>query len=124
MITSEIVGDIVQVILRDPADLATLGLEKPSLFLHVVGVDELGVWTAHPGYPVTRINDDEGKPLPAEEQIRTEVDANFLIRWEQIATIVHFPNRKGFDFPSPYEKHIGFVIPEDEMKEDGKEEDS
>ena len=114
MTINDIVGDIVQIVLKEPDDLAGLGFDKPSLFLKVVGVDEMGVWVIHPSYMVVRVNDEEGKPLPEEEQVHTQVDANFLIRWEQIATIVHFPNREGFDFPDPFEKHIGFVVPSDE----------
>ncbi len=117
MMTSEIVGDIVQVFLKEPGDLAILGFDRPSHFLKVVGVDELGIWAIHPSYTVVRVNDEDGKPLPVDEQIHQRLDANFLIRWDQIGTIVHFPDRAGFDFPSPFEKHIGFVIPEDERAE-------
>lgn len=121
MMTSDIVGDVVQVVLKEPSELANIGFDKPSNFLQVMGVDDLGMWVAHPGYTVVRVNDEEGKPLPVEEQIHTQVDANFIIRWEQIATIVHFPNREGFDFPSPFEKHIGFVVPTDEQEDAGEE---
>ncbi|MFB0517260.1 MAG: hypothetical protein ACETWG_11750 [Candidatus Neomarinimicrobiota bacterium] len=115
MTTTDIVGDVVQVLLKEPGELAYLGFEKTSLFLQVVGIDEAGIWCAHPNYNLVKVNDEEGNPLPPEEQVHTQVEANFLIRWEQIATIVHFPDREGFDFPSPFEKHIGFVIPSDEM---------
>lgn len=124
MQTEDIVGDIVQVVLKEPEEFAELGLDKPSLFLHVVGVEDLGIWVTHPSYTVTVVNDDEGNPLPEEEQVHKEVDANLMIRWEQISTIVHFPEREGFDFPSPFEKHIGFVIPADEMQPDIKEKGS
>ncbi|UCH62626.1 MAG: hypothetical protein JSU77_12675 [Fidelibacterota bacterium] len=122
METTDIVGDVVQVFLRESGEFASLGFEKPSYFLKVMGVEELGIWVAHPGYAIAKVNDEEGKPLPADEQIHTVVDANFLIRWDQIATIVHFPDREGFDFPSPFEKHIGFVVPTEEAE--GEEEDS
>ena len=122
MVTNDIVGDVVQILLREAGELANLGFDKPSHFLYVVGVDDVGIWAAHPGYAIARVNDEDGKPLPADEQIHTMVDANFLIRWEQIATIVHFPDREGFDFPSPFEKHIGFVVPAKEAE--GEEEGS
>jgi len=121
MTLSDIVGDVVQVILNEPGQLANLGFEKTSLFLQVVGVDEVGIWFTHPSYTVIKVNDEEGKPLPPDEQIHTQVDANFLIRWDQIATIVHFPDREGFDFPSPFEKHIGFVVPSGEAAAEGEE---
>ena len=111
MSMSDIVGDVVQILLKEIGELSSLGFNDTSLFLKVMGVDETGLWVHHPNYSVVQINDPEGKPLPEDKQIHKEVDANFLIRWEQITTIVHFPNLEGFDFPNPYEKHIGFVMP-------------
>jgi hypothetical protein len=115
MSINNIVGDVVQVLLKEPGELSKLGFEKMSLFLQVVGIDEMGIWVGHPNYMVVKVNDDEGKPLPPDQQVRTQVEANFIIRWEQIATLVHFPNREGFDFPDPFEKHIGFVAPTGEV---------
>ncbi len=40
------------------------------------------------------------------------IAANFLITWDNILTIMHYPDRKGYDFPSEFEKSIGFEIPE------------
>ena len=111
MTISDIVGDVVQILLNETSKLAALGFEQTTLFLQVVGVDDMGVWVSHPNYMVIKVNDPEGKPLPLAEQLQQRVDANFLIRWDQIATIVHFPGREGYDFPSPFEKHIGFVVP-------------
>lgn len=116
---SDIVGDVVQVLLKETAELEVLGFEKTSLFLKVVGLDEMGVWVTHPDYMVVKVNDEDGKPLPLKQQVKEQVDANFIIRWEQIATIVHFPNREGYDFPSPFEKHMGFIVPSDDQA--GKE---
>ncbi|MEE9161379.1 MAG: hypothetical protein V3U35_00270, partial [Candidatus Neomarinimicrobiota bacterium] len=118
MSLSDIVVDVVQILLKETAELADLGFEKTSLFLQVVGVDEFGVWAAHPNYVVVKVNDAEGKPLPRKKQVKERVDANFLIRWEQIGSIVHFPDREGFDYPSPFEKHIGFVVPTGDREED------
>jgi len=36
------------------------------------------------------------------------VAASILIPWGFIVSIVHFPGVEGFDFPSPFEKQIGF----------------
>lgn len=124
MTLPDIVGDIVQILLNDPAGLAQLGFDAPSVFLQVVGVDEAGLWVAHPNYVIVRANDEEGKPLPEDQRVQKRVEANFLIRWELIASIVHFPNRDGFDFPSPYEKHIGFVTPAGEGAGEAPEEDA
>ena len=118
MSLTDIVGDVVQILLKEIAELEELGFEKKSLFLQVVGVDEMGVWVAHPNYVVVKVNDAEGRPLPAKQQVKDRVDANFLIRWEQIGSIVHFPDREGFDYPSPFEQHIGFIVPSADQEED------
>jgi hypothetical protein len=115
MHTNMIVGDIVQIILTEEGALASLGFEHQSLFLKIVGLDDLGLWVEHPLYKVVHVNDEDGMPLPEDEQVHKQVDANFLLRWEKIDTIVHFPNREGFDMPSPFEKqHIGFIVPSEE----------
>ena len=112
MHTNMVVGDIVQIILAESDALAQLGFDQQSHFLKVVGIDDLGLWVEHPQYMIVHVNDEEGKPLPQDEQVHKRIDANFLLRWDQIATIIHFPNREGFDLPSPFEKqHIGFVVP-------------
>ena len=121
MTITEIVGDVVQIMLNATGNLAGLGFEQTSLFLHVVGLDDMGIWVSHPNYMVIKVNDPEGKPLPPDKQVQERVDANFLIRWDQIATLVHFPGREGYDFPSPFEKHIGFVVPPADGKEAGSE---
>ncbi len=113
MTIADIVGDVVQIFLTEADGLAQLGFNTPSVFLQVIGIDDVGLWVVHPSYVIVRANDEEGKPLPPDQQVHKQVEANFLVRWELIASIVHFPNRKGFDFPSPFEKHIGFVTPSD-----------
>lgn len=110
MTTSEIVGDIVQIILTDTEGLERIGVTNNGLFLKVTGMDDLGLWVEHPNYVIVQTNDASGKPLPDNKQIRTELEANFLLRWEKIVTVVHFPNREGFDFPNPMEdRAIGFI---------------
>ncbi|MFC1480647.1 hypothetical protein ACFL6E_00150 [Candidatus Neomarinimicrobiota bacterium] len=113
MTTSEIVGDLVQVFLQDEKGLAHLGIDKNVAFLKIVGMDEFGIWVAHPSYVIKKINDSSGKPLPAAKQEQQQIVANFLVRWDQISSIVHFPDREGFDFPNPYDVHIGFVTPDE-----------
>jgi hypothetical protein len=123
MHTNMIVGDIVQIILTEAGGLAGLGFEHQSIFLKIVGLDDLGLWVEHPQYMIVHVNDEEGLPLPEDEQVHKQVDANFLLRWDKIDTIVHFPNREGFDMPSPFEKqHIGFIVPSEKQPEGTREE--
>ena len=37
-----------------------------------------------------------------------DVAASMLIPWGFIASIVHFPDVEGFDFPNPFNTSIGF----------------
>ena len=43
-----------------------------------------------------------------------EVDAVFLAPWPLVETIMHYPHREGFDFPSEFDKHIGFISKDNE----------
>ena len=114
MTTAEIVGDVVQIILGDTQGLEPLGFTNPAPFVKIVGMDELGLWVEHPQYIITQTNDKTGKPLPDDQRVQTQLEANFLVRWDKIQTIVHFPNREGFDFPNPLDDApIGFVTPEE-----------
>jgi len=113
MTTSEIVGDIVQVFLNGEDSLADIGIEQKVVFLKVVGMDEFGLWVVHPGYVIKKVNDAAGKPLPANKQEHQHIDANFLVRWDYINSIIHFPEREGYDYPNPYDVHIGFVDPDE-----------
>ena len=114
MTTAEIVGDVVQVNLGDSEGLELLGFNSKAPFVKVVGMDELGLWVEHPRYVIVQTNDKTGKPLPEDQRVQTKLEANFMLRWDKIVTIVHFPNREGFDFPNPLDDApIGFVQPED-----------
>ena len=114
MTTTEIIGDIVHIFFSDRTALAPLGFDENPLVIKIVGLDDMGLWAAHPNYVIVKALDEHGKPLPDKKRVQRKLDANFLIRWEQISTIVHFPHRDGFDLPSPFERHIGFVLPEEE----------
>ena len=52
--------------------------------------------------------DENGKSIPENEQKIENVDAVFLIAWGNIDTIMHYPNRDGYDFPSEFDTDIGF----------------
>ena len=113
MTTAEIVGDIVQVVLNDSKGLETIGVTSAAPYLKVIGMDDLGLLVEHPQYVLVKTNDANGRPMPEDQWVTTRLEANFLLRWDKIATLVHFPNWEGFDFPNPLDgKPIGFVTPE------------
>ena len=58
----------------------------------------------HPKFRIPKPNAKSKR----KKQSFQNVEASILIPWGFIASIVHFPNVEGFDFPNPFEKNIGF----------------
>ena len=46
--------------------------------------------------------------MPTDLQSEKRIDGVFLVMWNQINTIMHYPDREGYDFPSEFDKNIGF----------------
>ena len=105
----EVIGDIVLISFRAPDQLLDVGINIKKGHFLVRGYDGYGVWLAHPGLVKVVSEDKNGKPLPSTKQIREEIDATILVTWDNIQTIMHYPDRKGFDFPSEFDKEIGFI---------------
>tara|TARA_Y100001947_G_C10318973_1_gene295262 strand:- start:6 stop:347 length:342 start_codon:yes stop_codon:yes gene_type:complete len=104
---NEIIEDIVLLKLENFEPLKDLGIIQKSLFAKILGYDEHGVWIHHPKFQVADVQ--EGKQIKSIKAPKTrEVEASVLIPWGFIVSIVHFPGEQGFDFPNPFEKHIGF----------------
>ena len=113
----ETINDVVLIVLNEAEHLKTIGIEPGPFYSRIVGYDEFGVWFEHPNFEVIISEDKSGKPLPADEVRRERYDASVHIAWMNIATIVHFPKREGFDFPSPFERKFGFRPAEKSTKE-------
>lgn len=105
-----IVGDLVCIVFRDPDILKEINLGEPMAHLIVRGFDKLGLWVAHPGLVIVTTEDKEGKPIPPKKQVKEEIDASVLITWDNIISIMHYPHREGFDFPSEFDKEVGFKL--------------
>ena len=71
-------------------------------------IDKIGIWLEHPGIVIQHMEDEKGLPLPPEQQSQEEIDAVFMVHWDNVKTLMHYPDRQGFDFPSQYRKKIGF----------------
>ena len=95
--TEDIIGDIVFVSLTNETDFKEIGITKSGHYL-VKGVDHLGLWLQHPG--IIKNNKE------IDSYIKEGV---FLVMWNQFNTIMHYPNRKDYDFPSEFDKEIGFL---------------
>ena len=104
----QIVGDVVFFSFKDKERLQEVGLNVESGHFLVKGYDNMGIWVEHPGLVLTKTEDSKGKPLPQNEVVTEELAATFLITWDIIKTIMHYPGREGFDFPSEFNKNIGF----------------
>ena len=93
----QIVGDIVFFSFRDKERLKDVGLNTDRGHFLVKGYDNMGIWVQHPGLVFTKTEDDNGKPLPQNKVINEEISATFLITWDMIKTIMHYPEREGYD---------------------------
>ncbi len=103
-----IIGDIVFVSLRDKSFLSKIAIPEDISHFKIMGQDQLGLWVEHPQLTFKYKLDENGKSIPEKEQKIEKVDAVFLIAWGNIDTIMHYPNRDGYDFPSEFETDIGF----------------
>ena len=102
------VNDIVFSVLNDETPFDSVGISMNQFYARVVGYDEFGVWLEHPNFEIIISENEEGKPLPPDKVKREHHNASVYIPWRNVASLVHFPHREGFDFPSPFERHMGF----------------
>ena len=96
-----VLDDIVLIVLDGHAPLKELGIDQNKIYVRVVGYDEYGMWVDRPSFHIPIIKNGD---LECEK----EVSAAMLIPWGFIASIVHFPDVEGFDFPDPFQSSIGF----------------
>lgn len=97
----KVVGDLILLVLDNHEPLKKIGIDQDKIFVKVKGYDENGMWIHHPGFQIP--NFDNGN-----KQKTKKIEASILIPWVFIVSIAHFPGEEGFDFPSPFEQHIGF----------------
>lgn len=106
--TQEIIGDVVFISFSVPGRYKDIGLKEESGHFKVLGYDNIGIWVAHPYLIVA--NKKESNLKEAVKVKQFEIESNFLITWDNIKTIMHYPHREGFDFPSEFDKDYGFKI--------------
>ena len=108
--TEDIVGDVIFISFIDSERYSEIGVKTEGSHFLVKGFDQVGIWVAHPSLAEkSPLEDSNGKPLPTDKIITIKLEANFLITWDNIKTIMHYPGRVGFDFPSEFKRHIGFI---------------
>jgi len=109
-----IIGDIIFISLRDKSFLSALAINPETNHFKVLGQDGLGLWLEHPKLNLVYTKDKDGKPIPKKKQKVEKIEAVFLVAWGNIDSIMHYPNREGYDFPSEFDKEIGFKAQEKE----------
>ena len=97
----KVVGDLILLVLENHEPLKKIGVDQDKIFVHVKGYDENGMWIHHPGFQVPNMTEKDSKKSKT-------LEASILIPWAFVVSIVHFPGADGFDFPSPFDQHIGF----------------
>ncbi len=103
-----IVGDIVLMILANSEVLAEIGVTKKTIYVKVLGYDDFGIWVEFSNFRIPKLKTSKGKK--PKRPMYQSVTGSLLIQWSLITSIVHFPGVEDFDFPSPFESHIGFEI--------------
>tara|TARA_B100000700_G_scaffold262870_1_gene299679 strand:+ start:63 stop:395 length:333 start_codon:yes stop_codon:yes gene_type:complete len=103
-----IIGDIVFLSLRDKSFLVKLAISEEVNHFKILGQDQLGLWVEHPKLTFRYTTDKDGNPISKEDQKTEDVEAVFLVAWGNIDTIMHYPDREGYDFPSEFDTNIGF----------------
>ena len=108
----DIIGDVIYISFRDLKRMQEIGISETSGHYMLKGYDQLGLWLEHPGIIIHHMEDEEGRPIQPDKQIEEEIDAVFLLQWDNVNNIMHYPDRKGFDLPDQYRKKIGFRFKE------------
>ena len=103
-----IIGDIVFISFVNIERLVDIGIKEPSGHFLLTGYDQMGLWLKHPGITIIYTEDKSGKPISISKQTKEEIAADFIVTWDNVNTVMHYPERKGFDFPSEFNKIFGF----------------
>ena len=103
--TQEIIGDVVFISFAFPERYNDIGLKVDSGHFKVLGYDNIGIWLSHPYLIVAKT--DNSSQIEKDNQ-NNGIESNFLVTWDNIKTIMHYPDREGFDFPSEFDKKYGF----------------
>lgn len=96
----DIIGDVVYIDFLDISVYNEIGINSNIKHFLVKGYDHIGIWLTHPN-------------LYTKKNKKETIDANFLVSWNNVKNIMHYPNREGYDFPSEFDKDIGFKTNKD-----------
>ena len=112
----DIIGDIIFISFGDLKRFKDIGITESSGHFLLKGYDQMGIWLEHPGIVIIRSEDETGNPLPISEHIKENIAADFIVTWDNVNTIMHYPFREGFDFPNEFKKNFGFRFGHEETE--------
>ena len=111
-----IIGDIVFISFANVERLQDIGISESSGHFLLKGYDQMGIWLEHPGIIIMRSEDKNGKPLPVSDHTKEKIAADFIVTWDNINTMMQYPEREGFDLPNELNKKIGFHFEQEEKE--------
>ena len=104
----DIIGDIIFISFGNLERFKDIGITESSGHFLLKGYDQMGLWLEHPGIVIIRTEDKTGRPLPVSKHTKENIAADFIVTWDNVNTIMHYPEREGFDFPNEFNKNFGF----------------
>jgi len=110
----DIIGDIIFISFANVERLQDIGISESSGHFLLKGYDRMGIWLEHPGIVIIRTEDKTGSPLPVSKHTKENIAADFIVTWDNVNTIMHYPEREGFDFPNEFNKNFGFRFDNEE----------
>jgi len=93
----DIVGNTVLFSLLSTKGLEAFGVTGKLFHGTVMGVDVVGVWVENPEFKTIPTSDPYGQSLPLEQRAKRKFKTNFLIRWDQIRSVLVYTDREEFD---------------------------
>jgi hypothetical protein len=95
---SWMIGDTVLLILKNYEELQVTGITTPILYAKLTGVEALGIWIENPRWETISLG--TGAP--------EHYHCNVLVRFEYLSSVIHFPEREGFEAGEHAIGRIGF----------------
>ena len=102
-----LINDKVMIVLNNHDGLNKIGITENNFYAKIVGFDRIGLWIENPEFKTTRVRDDNGNIIPPEQRNQETYNANVLIPWGNIRSLVHFPEREGFAYEEDGIGHLG-----------------
>ena len=104
----KLIGDIIYISFVDLNRYKDIGITQNGNY-KLKGYDQLGLWLEHPGIIIQKLKDKNGYPLSPDKQKKEIIQADFIVNWNNVNSLMQYPERVGFDF-NDKEIEIGFKL--------------